>query len=290
MAALALERRLGEGDGASRRDRPGAPRPRANPLDDHGRRPDREGRPLRPDVPRGRRSGWPDDRHEAHAAGRDHRAGAASRRFGRSARSSTRSPSSGAGGACRAATRAANRAPGPGWRSPRSATSPSGRLPDGKRDPQGSIPVSPARPVLRAPTGPAATRPTTSLAVPVARPRRRHHHAPCSPVRPPDDFGYRPARGQGRGARRFPPRGRSARILPSTSELRRCLLAPEPVSDRVQDGSRHHAGRRILRRGRETLTHGPMTWPLQAVPSHWRTQPRRECGRPICGSSGSPSL
>src|SRR5450759_5488176 len=47
-------------------------------LDGHGRCPDGEGRPLRPDVPRGRRPRRPDDRDEAHAVGRD--PGSAARR------------------------------------------------------------------------------------------------------------------------------------------------------------------------------------------------------------------
>ena len=54
VATLALERRLGAGDGAPRGDRPRAPRSRARPLDGDDRCPDREGRPLRPDVPRRR--------------------------------------------------------------------------------------------------------------------------------------------------------------------------------------------------------------------------------------------
>src|SRR5450759_4814910 len=73
VAALAGERRLGAGDGAPRGDRPGAPRSRADPLDGDGRRPDREGRPLRADVPPGRWPRWPHDRHEADDPRRDPR-------------------------------------------------------------------------------------------------------------------------------------------------------------------------------------------------------------------------
>lgn len=45
-------------------------RARARAIDGHGRRPDREGWPLRADVPRAGRPRRPDDRHQAHPAGR----------------------------------------------------------------------------------------------------------------------------------------------------------------------------------------------------------------------------
>ncbi len=61
VAPLAGERGLGARDDAPRRGRADAPRPGALPVDGHGRRPDREGRPLRTDLPRGGWSGWPDD-------------------------------------------------------------------------------------------------------------------------------------------------------------------------------------------------------------------------------------
>ncbi len=61
---------------------------------------------------------------------RPHRVSAASSRSGRSIGSSTPSPSSGAGGGCRAAMRARLRVPGRGWKLPRSATSPGAWSPD----------------------------------------------------------------------------------------------------------------------------------------------------------------
>ena len=51
VAALAGEPSVGAGDGAPGCGRLGAPRPEADPVDGHDQRPDREGRPLRTDVP-----------------------------------------------------------------------------------------------------------------------------------------------------------------------------------------------------------------------------------------------
>ncbi len=192
VAARALERCLGAGDGAPRGDRPRAPRSRADPVDGHGRCPDGEGRPLRPTFHeaggRGGRtigtkrtllveilglplaaradSARPHDvvaarellrdrldelprlvaivgdrayrglarlaerKHSRSTSRRPHRVSAASSRSGRSIGSSTPSPSSGAGGGCRAAMRAPLRALGRGWSSPRSATSPGEWSPD----------------------------------------------------------------------------------------------------------------------------------------------------------------
>src|SRR5215207_8988256 len=73
VAAPAWRRRLGPGDAPAGPGRPAAPRAGAEPLDGHGRRPEREGRPLRADVPRDRWSRRPDVRHEAEPARRDPR-------------------------------------------------------------------------------------------------------------------------------------------------------------------------------------------------------------------------
>lgn len=104
---------------------------------------------------------------------RHHAARPASRRCGRSTRSSTRSPSWGAGAASRAATRDRRRVPGPGSRWPRSAISP------GARSPDRSAPSPSARPrSLPIGGGPAQTPPVVRGDLP-ATPGRSRRHLPA---------------------------------------------------------------------------------------------------------------
>ena len=97
-------------------------------------------------------------------------ASARSPHSGRSTRSSTPSPSWDAGAACRAATKAPRRAPGPGWSSPRSATSPgapsSDQAPDA-REARGDGPLH-RRLHCGYRSAPLATCLVKLLAVPVA--------------------------------------------------------------------------------------------------------------------------
>ena len=83
---------------------------------------------------------------------------------GRCTRWSTPSPSWAAGGACRDATRAPPRAPGPGSRSRRSATSPGAPPSDRSPVPEGARPsLTVTGPGSRTPTGAASTRPRPLL-------------------------------------------------------------------------------------------------------------------------------
>ena len=81
VAAVARQGDLGSGDARARAGDPAPPQPQGRPHDGDDRRPDREGRARRPDLPRGRRTGRLHARGEADDPDRDPRA--AARRVGR---------------------------------------------------------------------------------------------------------------------------------------------------------------------------------------------------------------
>ncbi len=106
VAALALERSLGEGHDSPGGADPHPTRTHRQADDGDDRRPDRSRRTCRAHVPRGWRT----------------RGRSASRRSRRSTASSTSSRAGAGGGGCRAATRDSRRAPGPGSKWPPSPT------------------------------------------------------------------------------------------------------------------------------------------------------------------------